>query len=160
MKVLDNNVYVVWEDNKTGNSDTFFRKSTDNGATWSKPINLSNNTGATEKPILGLSGNNVYIGWEDRNTTSPQKEIFFVSSNDNGKTFNSVINLSNSTQIGSEDLRIGADGNKVSVFWWERAAADGKDQPIVKVSTDGGKTFGEKVMLSNATVVTPTTSTS
>ncbi|HYT02062.1 MAG TPA: hypothetical protein VEL70_04060 [Candidatus Acidoferrum sp.] len=30
-------------------------------------------------------------------------------------------------------------------------------EPFLRISYDNGKTFGEKVMLSNATAVTPTT---
>lgn len=149
MEALDNSVYIVWEDNKTGNSDTFFRKSTDNGATWSEPINLSNDTGATVEPQVIVSDNNIYVGWKDVNTASAQNETFFTSSNDDGDTFNSVINLSNSTQSDSDDLSIDAEGNNIGVFWWERGSDP--DQPTAAFSTDGGETFGETIILSNAT---------
>ena len=56
------------------------------------------------------------------NSISTQK-IF--SSHDNGRSFNSVVNLSNSTQTDSEDFRIDAHGNHVAVFRWQRAAAVG-----------------------------------
>ena len=51
------------------------------------------------------------------NSISTQK-IF--SSHDNGRSFNSVVNLSNSTQTASEDFRIDAHGNHVAVFRWQR----------------------------------------
>ena len=38
------------------------------------------------------------------NSLSPQKEIFLKSSNDNGKSFSSVVNLSNLTQTASKIL--------------------------------------------------------
>ena len=56
------------------------------------------------------------------------------SSHDNGRSFNSVVNLSNSTQTASEDFRIDAHGNHVAVFRWQRAAAVGaKEQPAVRI---------------------------
>ena len=61
-----------------------------------------------------------------------RKKIF--SSHDNGRSFNSVVNLSNSTQTASEDFRIDAHGSHVAVFCWERAAAGGaKEQPAVRI---------------------------
>ena len=38
----DNNVYITWWSNKTGNEEVMFRASTDNGATFGDKINLSN----------------------------------------------------------------------------------------------------------------------
>jgi hypothetical protein len=57
-----------------------------------------------------------------------------ISSQHNGRSFNSVVNLSNSTQTASEDFRIDAHGSHVAVFCWERAAAVGaKEQPAVRI---------------------------
>jgi hypothetical protein len=57
-----------------------------------------------------------------------------ISSQDNGRSFNSVVNLSNSTQTASEEFRIDAHGSHVAVFFWERAAAGGaKEQPAVRI---------------------------
>jgi len=65
------------------------------------------------------------------NSISRQKKF---SSHDNGRSFNSVVNLSNSTQTASEDFRIDAHGSHVAVFCWERAAAGGaKEQPAVRI---------------------------
>ena len=56
------------------------------------------------------------------------------SSHDNGRSFNSVVNLGNSIQTASEDFRIDAHGNRVAVFCWERDAAVGaKEQPAVRI---------------------------
>ena len=55
------------------------------------------------------------------------------------------INLSNSTGIQSTRAEIEASGDNVYVSWWDKS--DGKDQPMIRVSNDGGKTFGEATML-------------
>jgi hypothetical protein len=39
------NVYIIWEEFVSGNSDVLSRRSTDNGATWKPVQNLSNNAG-------------------------------------------------------------------------------------------------------------------
>lgn len=51
-----------------------------------------------------------------------------ISPHDNGRSFNSVVNLSNSTQTASEDFRMDAHGSHVAVFCWERAAGAGANE--------------------------------
>ena len=60
-----------------------------------------------------------------------------------GKTFSNKMNLSNSD---SQDAEIAAAGNNVYVTWWERNQT--MNEPVMRVSNDNGKTFGEKIMLS------------
>ena len=97
-------------------------------------------------PIATSGNNNVYLAWPSNKTTS-YFEIMFKASTDGGKTFGSKINLSNSTGIDSERPQIAAAGNNVYVTWWERANQT-SNEPVLRVSNDNGKTFGEKIMLS------------
>ena len=103
---LPNNVYVVWADTNStsGNQDIFFKKSTDNGTTFSSTINLSNNTkGETASdPHIVVStsrannSNYVYVTWA--NSIVNNQDIFFKKSTDNGTYLYSTINLSNNTK--------------------------------------------------------------
>ena len=45
MAISGSNVYVVWTDNATGNGDIYFKKSMDNGTSFSNIENLSNDNG-------------------------------------------------------------------------------------------------------------------
>src|SRR5687768_9648165 len=99
---IDNNVYLIWQESITDNSneknyDIYFKKSENNGNTFSKPINLSNNTCFSEHPQIAISKNEIFIVWAD-NTNSNNTEIMFTKSEDNGTTFSKVINLSNSSK--------------------------------------------------------------
>ena len=135
--------------------------STDNGHTFDPEISLTDYTSpANSVPYpqtkeglakltpyelkIAAGGNNVYVianGAENvKNITSPS-DIFIRTSNDNGKTFGEEINLSNSTGIQSTRAEIVASGDNVYVSWWDKS--DGKDQPMIRISNDGGKTFGE-----------------
>jgi hypothetical protein len=57
------------------------------------------------------------------------------------------MNLSNSANSESQDAQIAASGNNVYVTWWERNQTS--NEPVLIVGNDNGKTFGEKIMLSN-----------
>ena len=70
----------------------------------------------------------------------------FKASTDAGKTFSDKTNLSNSPNSDSQDAQIAAAGNNVYVSWWERNATS--NEPVIRVSKDNGKTFGEKITLS------------
>jgi hypothetical protein len=70
----------------------------------------------------------------------------FKASTDSGKTFSDKMNLSNSPNSESQDVEIAAAGNNVYVTWWERNSTS--NEPVLRVSNDSGKTFGEKIMLS------------
>jgi hypothetical protein len=73
-------------------------------------------------------------------------EVMFKASTDGGKTFSNKMNLSNSPNSDSQDAEIAAAGNNVYVTWWERNATS--NEPVLRVSNDYGKIFGEKIMLS------------
>ena len=44
------------------------------------------------------------------------------------------------------NLKEKAAGSNVYVSWWERNVTN--NEPVLRVSNDNGKTFGEKIMLS------------
>src|SRR5918994_3129216 len=95
----DNNVYITWWSNKTGNMEVMFRASTDNGVTFGDKINLSNTTEAdSDDAEIAASGDNVYVTWWERNETSD--EPVSRVSNDNGATFGPLLRLATNGTIG------------------------------------------------------------
>jgi hypothetical protein len=93
--------------------------------------------------------NNVYVAWWTNKTGND--EVMFRVSTDAGKTFADKINLSNTPNSDSVDVEISADEGKVAVSWWERNQT--ANEPVIRVSSDDGKTFGEAIMLStNGTI--------
>jgi hypothetical protein len=90
----ENNVYIVWWDNKTGNWEIFFRSSPDNGRTFGDEINLSNDTTRSDDGSIAAFGNNVYITWWNTNSQTGLREPVFIASSDNGATFEENVILS------------------------------------------------------------------
>jgi hypothetical protein len=102
------------------------------------------------KAPIATSGDNVYVTWWTNKTGND--EVMFKASTDVGKTFGNKTNLSNTPNVDSINAEISAAGNNVYVTWWERNATS--NEPVIRVSNDNGKTFGEKVscQLSNTVV--------
>ena len=93
----DNNAYTTWWDNKTGNWEVLFTRSTDGGKTFEDTINLSNSsTTHSERAKLAADGNNMYVTWWEE----PGRQPMFRSSNDNGATFGPVLTLATNGTLG------------------------------------------------------------
>jgi hypothetical protein len=164
----DNNVYVSFHDNRTGNVDTYIRASTDGGQTFGDIIRI-NGTGTQpqqtklvtipgvdplldteENTRIAASGDNVYVVSWDRK--SGNWEVFLARSTDNGETFEETINLSNTSDTRSDQAQIVAEGENVYLSWWEKSE-NGTRQPVMRVSNDDGETFGPLLMLgANGTI--------
>lgn len=95
-------------------------------------------------PIATSGDKNVYIAWWNNKTGND--EVMFKASTDGGKTFSNKMNLSNTPNSQSQDVQIAAVGSNVYVSWWERNQTS--NEPVLRVSDDNGKTFGEKIMVS------------
>ncbi len=114
---------------------------------------------ATERkaPIV-TSGDNVYIvWWTDKGMPNANGELLFRSSSDSGSTFGEKINLSNTTDADSIDAEVAVEGDNVFITWWERNATS--NEPVMKISTDNGQTFGPMLRLAtNGTIGSISTS--
>ncbi len=145
-----NNVYVVWAEQVPlgpfgSTPDIFFAFSTDNGQTFSTPDNLSENTGASSNPQISSSGNNVYVVWEDGTFAGGNTDVFFKFSKDNGQTFSTTDNLSETT--GNSFIpQISSSGNNVYVVWID--GSNPNFDTFFTFSTDNGLTFSDPDNLS------------
>ena len=163
---IDNKVYVVWQESVTDNSneknyEVYLKKSEDQGNTFSKAINLSNNSGFSEHPQIAVSKNGIFIVWAD-NTNSNNTEIMFTKSLDNGTTFGKIKNLSNNSK-DSNNQEISVSDQNVYVVWQDIDKTDSssnkknlKDKEIsssisFRGSTDKGNTFNDEIEITNNT---------
>jgi hypothetical protein len=96
-----------------------------------------------------ITGDNVYVAWWDNKTGN--NEVFFRASTDRGQTFGDKINLSNTPNADSTRVEIDSDANSVVVTWWETNQT--ASTPVMKISTDNGKTFGPMLKIAaNGTI--------
>ena len=66
--LINDNSYIVWQDNIDGNQEIFYTKSSMNGTSIYKPINVSNNIGISECPSITVSTRGIHMTWEDDTT--------------------------------------------------------------------------------------------
>jgi hypothetical protein len=97
------------------------------------------------EPSSATSGNNMYIAWTNNETGHWQ--VFFARSIDNGKTFDKTVALSDNSTTPITP-QITASASNVYVIWW--GDKTGYFEPVLRVSTDNGATFG-KIMKLNGT---------
>jgi hypothetical protein len=97
--IFENDVYVAWWTNKTGNDEVMYRLSSDAGKTFTDKLNLSNtpNSDSVDVEISADEGR-VAVSWWERNQTVNEPVIRI--SNDNGKTFGPVLKLASDGPIG------------------------------------------------------------
>ena len=141
------NIYAVWEDDAANNNNILFSRSTDGGATFSTPRNLSNTSGFPFNPRISVDSlNNIHVVWEDN--TPGNLDIFYSHSTDGGTTFSTPLNVSNdSADSASPQVTADSAGN-VFVVWESDTGALGV---LFSRSLDGGNTFSAPVMLSTNT---------
>jgi hypothetical protein len=147
--VSGDGVFAVWNNGYSG--DIIFRRSTDSGATFSEEKNLNTNANITDasRPMLDISGKNVFVVWYGTNQEMPGNSdkrfnyIAFVRSIDGGATFGApkfyVIPLSDTDSHSQPfehlaEVAASENGN-VYLLWHE---ADGQ---FFRRSTDRGATF-------------------
>lgn len=125
------------------------RSSTDNGATWTDPVNaipsLPSGPDAhtpdllvdpfSASPFFG----NLYLGWTESNGTTSQ--VFVSRSTDGGQTWGSPAPVSSSGRFDYPSLDVAPNGNLYVA--WSSFQSGGVDQNqfFVSSSTDGGATF-------------------
>jgi hypothetical protein len=147
----DSNVYVVWDQGDPYQSDIYFRRSTDNGATWKPVLNLSNNKHSYDEKIAA-SGSNVYVVWSKEIPGSSVFEIFFRRSADSGATWKANVNLSNNPGL-SRNSEIAVSGSNIFVVWYQQSATSSSDDIFFRRSTDNGATWKPFVNLSSSGAV-------
>jgi hypothetical protein len=160
-----NNVYVIWTDDTIGNTDIYFRKSSDYGNNFNRTINLSSNNGSSLSPQLAVSDNHVYIVWSD--DTRGNNDIDLKASHDYGNTFNRTRPISR-TNASSLSPQLAVSDNHVYIVWTEAISqgtwrSNGHSTNIsnsdidLKASHDYGNTFNRTSPISrtNASSLSP-----
>jgi hypothetical protein len=122
LAAIDNNVYVVWNDDTTGKADINFRKSSDYGKKFAGESNLSENlTGSFNPKLAGLDREKIYVTWTAG--TNDKSEVFFTATGDSGEHFDNALNLSRSA-LASDSAYMAAYQNDAYLVWVEADSSE------------------------------------
>lgn len=145
---LNGNIDVVWENNSPGTFDVFFSRSTDNGASFSAPKDVSNGSGnAADSQIALDAKGNINVVWDDNTPPNYNPDIYFARSSDGGATFSSPLDVSNDSGSSANPfLTLDAGGN-IDVAWED--STPGNQEIFFSRSTNSGASFSAPLNLSN-----------
>ncbi len=112
-------VLVAYEDRGLSNGfdlEIMLVVSRDEGATFERAVNLSHSPGLDDTfPVMRMSGDTIYVAWEQQMPDGPH-DVFFTVSYNRGKSFSPPRNMSNSNG-DSVDPHLAADGDYVYVLY-------------------------------------------
>ncbi|MEM3128624.1 MAG: hypothetical protein QW769_06430 [Nitrososphaerales archaeon] len=124
------NVYVTWEDFTPGRPDILFTASTNQGSSFGKVMNLSNNPKHSFKPQIAASGDNLYVMWQDFTPGKPT--MFLTLSTNQGSSFSKLINLNNRSVSVEKTPNVKADEQPRNFI----EVTSGKGGKVVQTYTD------------------------
>lgn len=138
-------VGVVWQGG--GPVYGLYRKlSADNGATFGSALQITaDSTTPVSDASLAIDGSNrIHIVASRLNTSTGTTEVYHYRSTDNGATFSSGTNLSNTTENTQLPIVFTTGADHVQVAWSQNYCTDEScfKRLTRRVSTDGGATFG------------------
>ena len=132
-------VRLLWTDSSPGNSEIYYKRSTDGGTAWGAAQRLTWTSGESCYPALAtVSSGGIHIVWSDK--TPGNREVYYKRSTDGGGTWSAVKRLSWTEDISEcPDIAIDSS-NTVHIVWGENRL--GNDEIYYRSSPDGGATWG------------------
>jgi len=145
--VSGSNVHVIWYDNRDGNYEIYYKRSTDNGANWSEDIRFTVDTAGSWNPSIAVCGLNVHVVWRD-DRDGIRGEIYYKNSLDNGISWSLDTRLTNNP-TESQYPSMSVSGSNVHLVWCNYY--DGNYEIQYKHSFDNGTIWSADTMLTNDT---------
>lgn len=130
----DGQLYVVWQDDRQGNSDIYVRLSSD-GATWSPERQVTDFDGDQTAPVIGVdtqATTHAYIAWQDNRAGH---DDIYVADSDNGFQTSTVTRVT-SNPSGQSRPAIALDASNVVYLLWVDNR-NGSDDVYGAASDDG-----------------------
>jgi hypothetical protein len=128
-------VHAVWHDDRSGNTEIYYKSSTDNGTTWGIDTRLTTDGSWSERPSVAVRESVIHVVWYDGRIGPPR--IFYKQSLDNGTTWGSDVCLTPTAGVGYHPS-VAVSGEIVHVAWTDMSAGP---QIYYTRSTDSGTTW-------------------
>jgi hypothetical protein len=140
------NLYVAFEgpEKDEGRRDVYFVSSSDAGLSWSSPVNLSMTPAISSHPSIAVEANgSIDVAWSDTRTGETNPDIFFVRSQDAGKSWTQPVDISNTPGLSTEPALTSGPEGSIHVVWTETSKDDKSKDIYYTCSTNGGVVWGK-----------------
>jgi hypothetical protein len=144
MSVSGSSVHIVWREQRNGNYDIYYKRSTDGGFSWEADTRLTNDSADSYLSSIASSGSIINVLWADNR--DGDWEIYNKRSVDGGSSWGQDTRLTNSSGF-SFDPSVSASGSDVHAVWLDER--DGNYEIYYKRSTNGGLNWGGDTRLTN-----------
>jgi hypothetical protein len=138
-------IHVVWRDSSPGNSELYFKKSTNGGTTWVGSQRLTWSGDTSTSPAITLdSSDTIHVTWRD---DSPGKgEIYYMKSTNGGTTWSAAKRLTWTSEYSNYPSIAVESSNNLHIVWADYTP--GNWEIFHKKSTDGGVSWSGSTRLS------------
>ena len=110
-------VNVVWIDNRDGNYEIYYKRSSNEGITWGSDVRLTNNSYNSFSPNITASAQLIHIVWQDERNGN--EEIYYKRSTDGGINWMADIRLTSNT-ASSTHPSVSISGSAVNIVWIDK----------------------------------------
>jgi hypothetical protein len=150
-------LFLVWENDIPNNTEIYFKKSMDAGATWQPAKKLTNKSIYSISPAIAVSGRTIYLVWNKLG------ELYFRKSSDGGATWQSAQRITNNSG-NSIVPTIEVNGLTVYLAWADYTPGNGEIyfgkssdggatwQPAARLTDNSGESFAPRLAISGAGV--------
>ena len=135
-------LHVTWSDDRDGNREIYYKRSTDDGAHWGSDVRLTSNAASSIFPAVAASGTDVHVVWEEYRDGNG--EIYYKHSADGGSSWGADTRLTVNA-ANSFSPSVAAAGPMVQLVWFDQR--DGNHEIYHKRSTDAGANWGADTRL-------------
>jgi hypothetical protein len=138
-------IHLVWTDNRFGEGEVYYRRSTNSGQSWGDPVRLTNKNGDSVNASVSSSGNDVHVVWQD--DRDGNKEIYYKRSTDGGLTWGADVRMTNNSFASNAPSAV-AMGKTIIVVWSD--LREGNAEIFGLRSVDSGNTWSEVIRFTNS----------
>ena len=141
----DSMVHIVFHDEKDGNWEVYYLRSTDHGNTWDPEVRLTNDPNWSNNSNVQVRDQLVHVVWSDDRVSITDFDIYYKRSTDHGSTWGPDTRITFSLDSGAPSLAM-CGSNLYIAFQSER---DGNTEMFFKQSTNSGIDWLPDVQLTN-----------
>jgi len=117
IEAIDGTIWVAWASYRTGDFEIFYKKSTDNGASWSSDTQLTTNNGDDEAPsIIQTRDSSFWVVWQS-DRKGKQYDIYYTDSRDNGSTWFSDTQLTTDNADDMSPTIMNSHEGRIWIAW-------------------------------------------